>query len=109
MTTTTLSPELLQIRRPTIRLRRGISARYQKLGGFTAPSGVTRSSAIPEGLTKQRVLIEARERYLAMPEAPQFHLHANIQPPYDAFEGVIETRRRRALCTDIRSIRRSTI
>ncbi|MGO8484662.1 DUF1868 domain-containing protein, partial [Rhizobium leguminosarum] len=46
------------------------------------------------GSQTQAVLIEAREKYLAMPEAPQFLFTPISSIHMTLFEGVIETRRR---------------
>jgi hypothetical protein len=95
MTTTTLSPELLQYSKthnpaPPAHL----GTRYRKVGGFLPEQGNTIVCHPVKGSETQRALIEAREKYLAMPEAPQFLFTPITSIHMTLFEGVIEGRRK---------------
>ncbi|MBX4860736.1 DUF1868 domain-containing protein [Rhizobium sophorae] len=95
MTITTFSPELLSYSKthnpnpPT-----HLGSRYRKVGGFLPEAGNTIVCHIEKGSQTQAVLIEARETYLAMPEASQFLFTPISSIHMTLFEGVIETRRR---------------
>ncbi|EJJ24498.1 DUF1868 domain-containing protein [Rhizobium sp. CF142] len=95
MTSTTLSPELLQYSKthnpvPPAHL----GTRYRKVGGFLPEPGNTIVCHPVKGAETQEVLIEAREKYLAMPEAPQFLFTPITSIHMTLFEGVIEGRRK---------------
>ncbi|RUL98832.1 DUF1868 domain-containing protein [Rhizobium anhuiense] len=95
MTITTFSPELLSYSKthnpnPPAHL----GSRYRKIGGFLPEAGNTIVCHIEKGSQTQMALIEARETYLAMPEAPQFLFTPISSLHMTLFEGVIETRRR---------------
>lgn len=95
MTTTTFSPELLLYSKrhnPTPPVHLG--GRYRKVGGFLPEAGNTIVCHLEKGSQTQTALIEAREKYLAMPEAPQFLFTPISSIHMTLFEGVIETRRR---------------
>ncbi|MGR9374880.1 DUF1868 domain-containing protein [Rhizobium leguminosarum] len=95
MTTTTFSPELLlysKRQNPTPPVHLG--SRYRKVGGFLPEAGNTIVCHLEKGSQTQTALIEAREKYLAMPEAPQFLFTPISSIHMTLFEGVIETRRR---------------
>ncbi|MBY5817019.1 DUF1868 domain-containing protein [Rhizobium leguminosarum] len=95
MTITTFSPELLYYSKrynPTSPAHLG--SRYRKVGGFLPEAGNTIVCHLEKGSQTQAVLIEAREKYLAMPEAPQFLFTPISSIHMTLFEGVIETRRR---------------
>jgi len=95
MTTTTFSPELLldsKRHNPTPPAHLG--SRYRKVGGFLPEAGNTIVCHLEKGSQTQTALIEAREKYLAMPEAPQFLFTPISSIHMTLFEGVIETRRR---------------
>ncbi|MGR9151828.1 DUF1868 domain-containing protein [Rhizobium leguminosarum] len=95
MTTTTFSPELLLYSKrhnPTPPAHLG--SRYRKVGGFLPEAGNTIVCHLEKGSQTQTALIEAREKYLAMPEAPQFLFTPISSIHMTLFEGVIETRRR---------------
>jgi hypothetical protein len=95
MTTTTLSPELLRYSKThNPAPPRHLGSRYHKLGGFLPERGNTIVCHPPRGSQTQQVLIEARERYLAMPEAPQFIFTPITSLHMTLFEGVIETGRK---------------
>jgi hypothetical protein len=95
MTITTFSPELLfcsKRHNPTPPAHLG--SRYGKVGGFLPEAGNTIVCHLEKGSQTQTALIEAREKYLAMPEAPQFLFTPISSIHMTLFEGVIETRRR---------------
>ncbi|MHC2359291.1 DUF1868 domain-containing protein [Rhizobium leguminosarum] len=95
MTTTTFSPELLLYSKrhnPTPPVHLG--SRYRKVGGFLPEAGNTIVCHLEKGSQTQTALIEAREKYLAMPEALQFLFTPISSIHMTLFEGVIETRRR---------------
>ncbi|MFC5760810.1 DUF1868 domain-containing protein [Rhizobium sp. GCM10022189] len=94
MTSTIFSPELLQYSRthnphPPAHL----GTRYRKVGGFLPEQGNTIVCHPVKGSQTQRTLIAAREKYLAMPEAPQFLFTPITSLHMTLFEGVIEGRR----------------
>ncbi|NEJ70018.1 DUF1868 domain-containing protein [Rhizobium phaseoli] len=95
MTITTLSQELLSYSKthnpnPPAHL----GSRYRKVGGFLPEAGNTIVCHLKKGSQTQAALIEARERYLAMPEAPQFLFTSISSLHMTLFEGTIETSRR---------------
>ncbi|NKL62907.1 DUF1868 domain-containing protein [Rhizobium leguminosarum] len=95
MTITTFSPELLSYSKahnpnPPAHL----GSRYRKVGGFLPEAGNTIVCHLEKGSQTLTALIEAREKYLAMPEAPQFLFTPISSIHMTLFEGVIETRRR---------------
>ncbi|WP_027682423.1 DUF1868 domain-containing protein [Rhizobium leguminosarum] len=95
MTTTTFSPELLfysKTHNPNPPAHLG--SRYRKVGGFLPEAGNTIVCHLEKGSQTQMALIEARGKYLAMPEAPQFLFTPISSIHMTLFEGVIETRRR---------------
>ncbi|MBX5158224.1 MULTISPECIES: DUF1868 domain-containing protein [unclassified Rhizobium] len=95
MTITTLSQELLcysKTRNPNPPAHLG--SRYRKVGGFLPEAGNTIVCHLDTGSQTQAALIEARERYLAMPEASQFLFTPISSLHMTLFEGIIETRRR---------------
>ncbi|PDS79521.1 DUF1868 domain-containing protein [Rhizobium sp. L43] len=95
MTVTTFSPELLlysKTHNPNPPAHLG--SRYRKVGGFLPEAGNTIVCHVEKGSSSQAVLIEAREKYLAMPEAPQFLFTPISSLHMTLFEGTIETRRR---------------
>ncbi|MBB4237044.1 DUF1868 domain-containing protein [Rhizobium esperanzae] len=95
MTVTTYSPELLVYSKthnphPPAHL----GSRYRKVGGFLPEAGNTIVCHVEKGSQTQAMLIEARETYLAMPEAQQFLFTPISSLHMTLFEGIIETRRR---------------
>ncbi|WEA25321.1 DUF1868 domain-containing protein [Rhizobium binxianense] len=95
MTVTTFSPELLlysKTHNPNPPAHLG--SRYRKVGGFLPEAGNTIVCHAEKGSPSQAVLIEAREKYLAMPEASQFLFTPISSLHMTLFEGIIETRRR---------------
>ncbi|MBB4479525.1 DUF1868 domain-containing protein [Rhizobium etli] len=95
MTTTTFSPELLaysKTHNPTPPAHLG--GRYRRVGGFLPEAGSTIVCHVEKASRTQTVLIEAREKYLAMPEAEQFLFTPISSLHMTLFEGIIETRRR---------------
>ena len=95
MTATMFSPELLlysKTHNPNPPAHLG--SRYRKVGGFLPEAGNTIVCHAEKGSRTQTVLIEAREKYLAMPEAQQFLFTPISSLHMTLFEGVIETRRR---------------
>ncbi|RFB89684.1 hypothetical protein B5K11_21655 [Rhizobium leguminosarum bv. trifolii] len=71
-----------------------LGSRYRKVGGFLPEAGNTIVCHIEKGSRTQAVLIEARDKYLAMPEARQFLFTPISSLHMTLFEGTIETRRR---------------
>ncbi|EJC81773.1 hypothetical protein Rleg4DRAFT_3461 [Rhizobium leguminosarum bv. trifolii WSM2297] len=95
MTVTMFSPELLfysKTHNPTPPAHLG--SRYRKVGGFLPEAGNTIVCHVEKGSRTQAVLIEARETYLAMPEAAQFLFTPITSLHMTLFEGLIDTRRR---------------
>ncbi|MGG7580822.1 DUF1868 domain-containing protein [Rhizobium sp. Nf11,1] len=95
MTAPTFSPELLLYSKthnqnPPAHL----GSRYRRIGGFLPEAGNTIVCHPEKGSTTLTALIEAREKYLAMPEASQFLFTPISSLHMTLFEGVIETRRR---------------
>ncbi|RUM09768.1 DUF1868 domain-containing protein [Rhizobium chutanense] len=96
MTVTTFSHELLvysKTHNPNPPAHLG--SRYRKIGGFLPEAGNTIVCHVEKGSQTQAVLIEARETYLAMPEAQQFLFTPISSLHMTLFEGIIETRRRK--------------
>ncbi|WP_064696639.1 DUF1868 domain-containing protein [Rhizobium aegyptiacum] len=96
MTAQTLSSELLLYskthnQKPPAHL----GSRYRKIGGFLPEAGNTIVCHPEKGSPTQAILIEAREKYLAMPEAPQFLFTPISSLHMTLFDGIIETMRRR--------------
>ncbi|WHO73697.1 DUF1868 domain-containing protein [Rhizobium sp. BT03] len=95
MTVTMFSPELLlysKTHNPNPPAHLG--SRYRKVGGFLPEAGNTIVCHTEKGSRTQTALIEAREKYLAMPEARQFLFTPISSLHMTLFEGAIETRRR---------------
>ncbi|WP_184327746.1 DUF1868 domain-containing protein [Rhizobium sp. BK529] len=95
MTTTILSPELLQYSKthnpaPPAHL----GTRYRQVGGFLPEQGNTIVCHPVKGSETQQALIEAREKYLTMPEAPKFLFTPITSLHMTLFDGVIETERK---------------
>lgn len=67
--------------------------RYRKVGGFLPEPGNTIVSHVTKGSRTQEVMIEAREKFLAMPEAPQFLFTPITSLHMTLFQGIIEYRR----------------
>ncbi|RUM24786.1 DUF1868 domain-containing protein [Rhizobium vallis] len=94
MTITMLSPELLRYSKthnpnpPT-----HLGSRYRKVGGFLPEAGNTIVCHPVKGSRTQAALIEAREKYLAMPEASQFLFTPISSLHMTLFEGIIASRR----------------
>ncbi|MBB2694245.1 UNVERIFIED_ORG: hypothetical protein GGI63_005123 [Rhizobium esperanzae] len=95
MTTTTFSPELLAYSKTHNPIPPAhLGSRYRKVGGFLPEAGNTIVCHIEKGSQTLTALIEARETYLAMPEAAQFLFTPISSLHMTLFEGLIETRRR---------------
>ena len=95
MPTDTLSPELLAYsasRNATPPPHLG--TRYLRTGGFLPEPGNTIVCHVAKGSRTQEVLVEARDRYLAMPEAAQFVFTPITSLHMTLFQGIIEYRRR---------------
>lgn len=95
MLTDTLSPELLAYSRgrnatPPPHL----GTRYLRTGGFLPEPGNTIVCHVTKGSPTQDVLVEAREKFLAMPEAQQFVFTPITSLHMTLFQGIIEYRRR---------------
>jgi hypothetical protein len=90
-----LSPDLLaysKSRNSAAPLHLG--TRYWKVGGFLPEPGNTIVCHVTKGSQTQDILIEAREKFLAMPEAPQFVFTPITSLHMTLFQGIIEYRRR---------------
>ncbi len=72
---------------------RHLGIRYRKTGGFLPEPGNTVVCHVTKGSETQRILIEAREKFLAMPEAPQFLFTPITSLHMTLFQGIIEYRR----------------
>jgi len=88
------SPELLVYSRthnpnPPLHLGR----RYRRVGGFLPEPGNTIVCHVTKGSETQAALIDARETFLAMPEAPQFLFTPITSLHMTLFQGIIEYRR----------------
>ncbi|MBB4191165.1 hypothetical protein GGE45_002489 [Rhizobium aethiopicum] len=95
MTAPTFSPELLLYSKThNSNPPSHLGSRYGKIGGFLPEAGNTIVCHPEKGSRTLTALIEAREKYLAMPEAPQFLFTPISSLHMTLFEGVIETRRR---------------
>lgn len=70
-----------------------LGTRYRNVGGFLPEPGNTIICHVTKGSETQRVLMEAREKYLAMPEAPQFLFTPITSLHMTLFQGIIEYRR----------------
>ncbi|PSJ64199.1 DUF1868 domain-containing protein [Pseudaminobacter soli (ex Li et al. 2025)] len=95
MSLDSLSPEVLaysKARNPAPPLHLG--TRYRKVGGFLPEPGNTIVCHVTKDSQTQDVLIEAREKFLAMPEAPQFVFTPITSLHMTLFQGIIEYRRR---------------
>lgn len=95
MLTDTLSPELLAYSRgrnatPPPHL----GTRYLRAGGFLPEPGNTIVCHVTKGSPTQDVLVEAREKFLAMPEAQQFVFTPITSLHMTLFQGIIEYRRK---------------
>ena len=95
MLTDTLSPELLAYSRgrnatPPPHL----GTRYLRAGGFLPEPGNTIVCHVTKGSPTQDVLVEAREKFLAMPEAQQFVFTPVTSLHMTLFQGIIEYRRK---------------
>lgn len=95
MLTDTLSPELLAYSRgrnatPPPHL----GTRYLRAGGFLPEPGNTIVCHVTKGSPTQDVLVEAREKFLAMPEAQQFVFTPIASLHMTLFQGIIEYRRK---------------
>lgn len=94
MSLDSLSPELLAYSKsrnsaPPMHL----GTRFRKTGGFLPEPGNTIVSHVTKGSQTQDVLIAAREKFLAMPEAPQFVFTPITSLHMTLFQGIIEYRR----------------
>ncbi|MBX4948779.1 DUF1868 domain-containing protein [Rhizobium binae] len=95
MTAMTFSPELLRYsKRHNSNPPAHLGSRYRKAGGFLPEAGNTIVCHVEKASRTQATLIEARERYLVMPEAPQFLFTPISSLHMTLFEGIIESRRR---------------
>lgn len=95
MSAAPLSPELLfysKSRHPEPSKHLGV--RFRKTGGFLPEPGNTIVSHVTKSSRTQEVLIQAREKYLAMPEAPQFLFTPITSLHMTLFQGIIEYRRK---------------
>lgn len=70
-----------------------LGTRYREVGGFLPEPGNTIVSHVTKGSRTQEVMIEAREKFLAMPEAPQFVFTPITSLHMTLFQGIIEYRR----------------
>ncbi len=70
-----------------------LGTRYGKTGGFLPEPGNTIVSHVTKGSRTQEVLIKARDKFLAMPEAPQFVFTPITSLHMTLFQGIIEYRR----------------
>ena len=90
-----LSPSLLTysaIHNPA--LPRHLGTRYDATGTFLREPGNTVVCHLIEGSPSQQAIIQARERFLAMPEASQFAFTPISSLHMTLFQGIIEYRRR---------------
>jgi hypothetical protein len=72
---------------------RRLGTRYDRGGTFLPEPGNTVVCHLVEGSETERALVEARQRYLAMPEAPQLAFTPVSSLHMTLFQGVIEYRR----------------
>jgi hypothetical protein len=94
MSLDTFSPALLaysKSRHPEPSKHLGV--RFRRVGGFLPEPGNTIVSHVSKGSETQQVLIEAREKFLAMPEASQFLFTPITSLHMTLFQGIIEYRR----------------
>ncbi|TDK34397.1 DUF1868 domain-containing protein [Rhizobium deserti] len=70
-----------------------LGTRYRSKGGFLPEPGNTIVCHVEKDTETQRALIEVREKYLAMPEAPQFLFTPITSLHMTLFQGIIEGRR----------------
>lgn len=92
---TSVTSELLNFaksRRPEPPFHLG--TRYDRSGRFLPEPGNTVVCHLVPGSETERALIAARERYLAMPEAPQLAFTPISSLHMTLFQGIIERRRR---------------
>lgn len=71
-----------------------LGRRYDRTGAFLPEPGNTIVCHVTEGSETQRALIDARARYLAMPEASQLAFTPISSLHMTVFQGVIEYRRK---------------
>lgn len=69
-----------------------LGTRYRKVGGFLPEPGNTFVCHLQKGSATQAALIDARETYLAMPEAHQFVFTPISSLHMTLFQGVVEHR-----------------
>lgn len=94
MSTTALSPHLLAFSRSRHpEPPRHLGTRYDTSGTFLHEPGNTVVCHLVEGSETQLALAEARERYLAMPEAGQLAFTPLSSLHMTLFQGIIEGRR----------------
>jgi hypothetical protein len=89
------SPELLfysKTRNPEP--TKHLGTRFRKTGGFLPEPGNTIICHVTKDSETQQVLIDAREKFLAMPEAPQFLFTPITSLHMTLFQGIIEHRRK---------------
>ncbi len=95
MTATIFSPELLLYsKRHNPNPPAHLGSRYRKVGGFLPEAGNTIVCHPVKRSRTLTALIEARDKYLAMPEAPQFLFTPISSLHMTLFDGIIETMRR---------------
>ena len=70
-----------------------LGVRFRPTGGFLPEPGNTIVCHVTKGSETQQVLVEARETFLAMPEAPQFLFTPITSLHMTLFQGIIEYRR----------------
>jgi hypothetical protein len=70
-----------------------LGTRYHETGGFLPEPGNTVVCHVVKGSETQNVLIEARAKFLAMPEASQFLFTPITSLHMTLFQGIIEYRR----------------
>ena len=71
-----------------------LGTRYRARGGFLPETGNTIVCHVGKNSPTQAALIEARERYLAMPEADQFVFTPISSLHMTLFQGVLDNRRK---------------
>lgn len=95
MDTSSLSPGLLYCSKVhNLSPPRELGRRYDRAGNFLPEPGNTVVCHIVEGSETEKALIEARAKYLAMPEASQFAFTPISSLHMTLFQGIIEYRRR---------------
>lgn len=70
-----------------------LGTRYGARGGFLPDAGNTVVCHLEKGSETQRAIIDAREKYLAMPEAEQFVFTPITSLHMTLFQGVMDNRR----------------